>query len=376
MHMKSPSFRRSARGGFTLIELLVVIAIIAVLIALLLPAVQSAREAARRASCVNNLKQITLAIHNYESANGSFPIGVILNQDANYAYSCAQAPWGYSFFALILPQMELGTIYNSINFSFPAGGHASTGPPCTLSDCGATNRTGLITQVNSYVCPSDFPQTPYPYATSTNGYSQASYAGSAGTFDIWHWYCGCPPGVGGLSCQGSVQIAGDGVFYGNVAVRLQGITDGTSNTMAVGEFARFINDADAEFNTWSRCLWFASGQCAACSRPEGNASTVPRMNAPFLLNDESIFTGSLAPTNEVNSWLFLQSGFDGRTFGQFGFRSQHPGGANFSFCDGSVKFLKQTIDMGNPNYTPPINVGIYRQLSTRKGGEVVSSDTY
>jgi len=375
--MKSPSLRRSAQRGFTLIELLVVIAIIAVLIALLLPAVQSAREAARRASCVNNMKQIALAVHNYESANGSFPIGVILGQDQNYSYSCAgQAPWGYTFFALILPNMEQSPVYNSINFLFPPGGHAAQGFPCTLSDCGATNRTGVITQINSYVCPSDFPQTPYAITTSTNGYSQASYAGSAGTFDIWHWFCGCPPGVGGLSCQGSTQIAGDGVMYGNVPVRLQGITDGTSNTMLAGEFARFQNDPDQIFNTWSRCLWFSSA-AANSTRIEGTASTVPRMNAPFLLGDAGVFSASLAPTGETNAWLYLQNGYDWRTVGQFGFRSQHPGGANFAFCDGSVKFLKQTIDMGNPNYAPPqINTGVYRQLSTRKGGEVISADAY
>ncbi len=260
---------------------------------------------------------------------------------------------------------------SKLNSGTASGFWRSVAPP------GAVNRTGMITQINSYVCPSDFPQTPYPITTSTNGYSQCSYAGSAGTFDIWHWYCGCPPGVGGLSCQGSTQIAGDGVFFGNVSIKLQSITDGTSNTMAYGEFARFINDPDMIFNTWSRCLWFLSNAPGGNStRIEGNASTVPRMNAPFLLGDESVFTGSLSPTNEVNSWLYLQVGYDWRTVGQFGFRSQHPGGANFSFCDGSVKFLKQTIDMGNPNYTPPINIGVYRQLSTRKGGEVISADAY
>src|SRR5262249_12728405 len=133
--MKSPSSGPSAKRGFTLIELLVVIAIIAVLIALLLPAVQSAREAARRASCVNNLKQIALAVHNYESANGSFPIGVILNRDTDYGWSCSWTSFGFSLFALILPQMEQQPIYNSINFSFPAGGHAAQGMPCTLADC-------------------------------------------------------------------------------------------------------------------------------------------------------------------------------------------------------------------------------------------------
>jgi len=376
MHVKSPSLRRSALRGFTLIELLVVIAVIAVLIALLLPAVQSAREAARRASCVNNLKQITLAIHNYESANGTFPIGTIMNTDPPSTWCTWQVLGtdsiiGFSLFALILPNMEQNTVYNSVNFNLAPGGHNYLGV-----DAGAVNRTGMITQINSYVCPSDFPQTPYPITTSTNGYSQASYAGSAGTFDIWHWYCGCPPRVGGLSCQGSVQIAGDGIFFGNVPIRLQSITDGTSNTMAVGEFSKFVNDTDTIFNTWSRALWFPSPTYPGTSRPEGNASTVPRLNAPLLLGDIALETWPLNPTGEVNSWLFLQCGFDGRTFGQFGFRSQHPGGANFSFCDGSVKFIKQSIDMGNPNFTMPINIGVYRQLSTRKGGEVVSSDAY
>jgi prepilin-type processing-associated H-X9-DG protein len=100
------------------------------------------------------------------------------------------------------------------------------------------------------------------------------------------------------------------------------------------------------------------------------------MNAPFLVGDVGIYTFSLAPSGEVNSWLWMQSGQDGRTFGQFGFRSSHPGGANFLFCDGSARFIKQTIDMGNPNYTPPIGIGVYRQLSTRKAGEVISSDAY
>lgn len=366
--MKSPSFRRSAIRGFTLIELLVVIAIIAVLIALLLPAVQSAREAARRASCVNNMKQMALAIHNYESANGSFPPGAIQNNDSP-ALCGVETGFTTSFFALILPNMEQQTIFNAINFNFPAGGHSYFG-----LDAGYINRTGMISQINSYVCPSDFPQTPYPITTSTNGYGQASYAGSAGTYDIWHWYCGCPAGVGGQSCQGSVQIAGNGALYYNVPVRIQSITDGTSNTMLIGEFSRYINDPDAIFNTWSRAAWFGSS-APNSTRPEGLGSTVPRMNAPFLVGDYS-YRGSYSVDGEVDSWLWLQSGYDYRTFGQFGFRSQHPGGANFAFCDGSVKFLKQTIDMGNPNYTPPINIGVYRQLSTRKGGEVISADAY
>ena len=274
----------------------------------------------------------------------------------------------------MLGYMEQQPIYNSINFFYAPGGHIGA-PPCNVQDCGAVNHTGMITQILAYVCPDDVGQQPYPITTSTNGYSQSSYAGSAGTFDIWHWYCGCPWTPGGLSCQGSEWIAGDGAFYYNVPTSIAKITDGTSNTISVGETSRFKNDPDMIFNSWSRGLWFGSS-APGSSRPQGNASTVPRMNAPFLLGDTSIFQASLSPTNEVNAWLFLQVGYDGRTFGQFGFRSQHPGGANFAFLDGSVHFLKETIDMGNPNYTPPINIGVYRKLSTRAGGEVVSSDAY
>jgi prepilin-type N-terminal cleavage/methylation domain-containing protein/prepilin-type processing-associated H-X9-DG protein len=375
---------RNARGrgsrAFTLIELLVVIAIIAVLIALLLPAVQAAREAARRAQCVNNLKQMGIALHNYETAQGSFPMGVYLKAEYNYSFTCAATSYGFTLFAYMLPLMEQQQTYNAINFSFAAGGHAAQGYPCTLQDCGAVNRTALINQVTSYICPSDPGQQPYAYTTSTNAYAQSSYAGSAGTFDIWHWYCGCPPGPPfGGSCPdaNSSQIVSDGMFYADKSIKIPSITDGTSNTIAIGETSRFKNDPDQIFNSWSRGLWFGSA-AAGSSRPEGNASTVPRINAPFLLGDVAAYAPaySLAPTNDVNNWLYLQSGIDGRIYGQFGFHSQHPGGANFLFCDGSCKFLKETIDTGNPNYIPPIRIGVYRSLSTRAGGEVISSDAY
>ena len=174
---------RPKRQGFTLIELLVVIAIIAVLIALLLPAVQAAREAARRSQCSNNMKQIGLAIHNYESTHGCFPMGVYNYGGTNA--TCPVGSIGYTMFAFILGYMEQTADYNAINFSFPPGGHSYLG-----FDAGAINRTGMITRMSSYICPDDSDQTPYPVTTSTNGYSQSSYAGSAGTFDIWHWYCG------------------------------------------------------------------------------------------------------------------------------------------------------------------------------------------
>jgi prepilin-type N-terminal cleavage/methylation domain-containing protein/prepilin-type processing-associated H-X9-DG protein len=371
-------FSRHSRRGFTLIELLVVIAIIAVLIALLLPAVQAAREAARRAQCVNNLKQIGLGIANYESANGSFPMGtsrIYQGQvsDCPAAFSNDRA---YTMQAAILPQIEQSNIFNAINFQMPAGGHNFFG-----MDAGAINRTAMIAKINSYVCPSDSQQTPYPVTTSTNGYSQSSYAASSGTCDVWRWYCGCPAGTGG-TCQGNVFVTGDGIFNFDTVSTIASVTDGLSNTMTVGETDRFINDPDTIFNSWSRGLWFGSNYPnpsppgnGQTDRPQGMASTVARINAPFAPNDLSAYPATLNFTGDTNGWLFGGSP-DYRLLGQFGFRSQHPGGANFAFGDGSVRFLKATIDMGSPVFGAQNNIGVYRKLSTKRGGEVISSDAY
>jgi prepilin-type N-terminal cleavage/methylation domain-containing protein/prepilin-type processing-associated H-X9-DG protein len=356
--------------GFTLIELLVVIAIIAVLIALLLPAVQSAREAARRAQCTNNLKQIGLALANYESANGAYPPGSI--QTAQNPTNCNLSGFGYTLFALSLNYMEQTVTYNAINFGVPAGGHKFLGS----IDAGAINRTGLITRVNSFVCPSDFQQTPFPITTTTNGYSQSSYAGMSGTFDMWRWWCGCPatPPYGG-SCSGNVWVTSDGVFNNDLSNRVNTITDGLSNTIFVGETSRFKNDPDTWMNTWSRAGFFGSTFDSSTTRPLGLASSVPRINAPFQPDDLTNFPGTYSITGDVDSWLFVSGGPDYRQLGQYGFRSQHPGGANFLFGDGSVRFLKETIDMGSPLYNPPfVNIGVYRKLSTINKGEIIGAD--
>jgi prepilin-type N-terminal cleavage/methylation domain-containing protein/prepilin-type processing-associated H-X9-DG protein len=370
--------RRQVKSGFTLIELLVVIAIIAVLIALLLPAVQSAREAARRAQCINNMKQIGLALHNYQSAVNTFPVGSVMSTESPYL-DCGQVnykpPVGWTFFGQMLSYMEQQTAYNAINFNLaPVGGNFRG------VNAGASNWTGLIPQISTFVCPSDLQQTPFTIQQSHNAFSQCSYAGMVGTFDIWEWYCGCPVnGIGG-SCTGGPWVQSDGVFNFDTATRLQAITDGTSNTIAVGEFNRFRNDPDSVVNEWGAGLLFQSTLDSNTTRPQGLASSVARINAPFAPDNLITYPGNTAwtfPTGDVDSWCFIQNnGADYRLLGQFGFRSQHPGGANFLFCDGSVKFLKETIDMGNPNFTFPINKGVYRQLSTKNAGEVVSSDAY
>lgn len=344
---------RNRKSGFTLIELLVVIAIIAVLISLLLPAVQSAREAARRAQCTNNLKQIGLALHNYESANGAFPPGSVAQPTP--AIDCNQR--GFSLFALVLSQMEQNQVYNAINFSLASGG--------TINGVSAawSNRTALITKIGAFVCPSDLVQTPYPESVSANGYSQSSYAGVAGTKDIWRWWYGCTVGS-----SSSPWVASDGPFGYNSATKIGDFTDGTSNTVMVGETSRFLNDPDQVFNSWSRALWFGSA-LAGTTRPQGLASSVPRINAKIAVPEPPSI---LTPTDDVDAWMFNPGYAD---MGQFGFRSQHPGGAMFAFGDGSVRFIKSTIDMGSPDVTQR-RTGVFRQISTMKGGEVISADAY
>jgi prepilin-type N-terminal cleavage/methylation domain-containing protein/prepilin-type processing-associated H-X9-DG protein len=335
--------------GFTLIELLVVIAIIGVLIALLLPAVQAAREAARRAQCVNNLKQIGLALHNYHDLHGKFPIGVQYFASGDGGWYCNNQPArGHSFMTAILPQMEGGTVYNAINFSYPAGG----GPYYGVF-CGMVQSTALLTRINSYICPSEqSQQIPYQIpAQSHNPYSWSSYAGNAGTYDTIRWYYGC----GGSPIWQEV----DGVFGADQSPSIQSITDGTSNTLFVGETSRFKNDTNPIWNEWTRTLWFSTA-VAGVTRPQGIALVVPKLNANMMIPD--------APPQNINT-VFGGGLWDNNplyyNFGQFGFRSNHPGGANFLFGDGSVKFIKQTIS--------PVS---YFAIGTKATGEVVSADAY
>jgi prepilin-type N-terminal cleavage/methylation domain-containing protein/prepilin-type processing-associated H-X9-DG protein len=379
--MGRQSLRR--RRGFTLIELLVVIAIIAVLIALLLPAVQSAREAARRAQCTNNLKQLALAALNYESSNGCIPGGSYSGTLFNPPH-WSHYPENFSVFVRMMPYLEQGPMYNATNFN--------------LSSSGAQNITICGVQINSLICPSDTMNTSVTFPTSqaspsgtTPGwsfneipglfpsfapnYSQqfSSYGGNAGTFTF---------GFSNLMPPTPLQFY-NGVIYNESAIRIAAITDGTSNTMMFGEHSKghlYILDPGyaVSDNSWQSGRWYDTLVCTMYPMNLGLGNTG-------------------APLKGASYWLPAAAG------------SFHPGGANFAFSDGSVHFIKNSINSwtfntGNadsygdalPDGTAYVTVsatapytygtyylqqtgaaiGVYQALSTRAGGEVISSDSY
>jgi len=321
--------------GFTLIELLVVIAIIAVLIALLLPAVQSAREAARRIQCVNNLKQIGLALHNYHDALSILPPGYIAA--SKFIDGETDTAPGWSWASMILPQLDQAPLYSSINVSLPIQA--------------AANTTATQTILSAFLCPSDqlpaggtFPVTD-GLGNTVAPVAPSSYAASTGSdaADV----------ALGLNCDGS----GNGLFFRNSGVRIAAITDGTSQTIAILE--RAWGDTEG---TWTGAV--AGGFV---------------LRGPFNPCPGSAFATYLAPClvlahcHLLNTNADTDSGLDDPS-------SFHPTGANALFTDGSVHFLRNvTGDAGvNPDgstrYTP--SSLILQALGTRAGGEVVSSDSY
>jgi prepilin-type N-terminal cleavage/methylation domain-containing protein/prepilin-type processing-associated H-X9-DG protein len=352
-----PSRRRT---GFTLIELLVVIAIIAVLIALLLPAVQSAREAARRAQCTNNLKQLGLAVANYESAYGSYP---------SDSYSGLQ-PWQYQFpnfstFVFLTQYLEQQAIYNATNFN--------------LSNFEPDNITIAGISIASLHCPSDsWNPTVISTATPNASFVEHVKALPAGTwmqqFTSYGGNQGTFPGTWQQSFGLAEFAQYNGVIYNDSAVRISSITDGTSNTFLFGERAQSIfarNDPAFQNSdgSWNSHHWFDT-MVSTYFPP--NVSTTPAAIP--------IIAGMIASDAE----------------------SFHPGGVNWGLCDGSVRFIKNSIgswafSTGTVNFSSSINsapagvtytnfimtvtpgvtqFGVYQALSTRANGEVISSDQY
>jgi prepilin-type N-terminal cleavage/methylation domain-containing protein/prepilin-type processing-associated H-X9-DG protein len=367
--MKPRVLKQGVRPAFTLIELLVVIAIIAVLIALLLPAVQSAREAARRSQCTNNLKQIALACHNYESAQGVFPMG---NEQTNpqtdgFGVKPCNELIGWTAFAYVLPFMEQGAAYNAYNFSWP-----SLTNPATIA-LQTPNWTAGTQKIASYVCPSDGVAL---YANPSYYYipiSQCSYGENRGTYEnvIFNWVDGNGVAVQyGNTCGFG---GGTGMFQPEGSVRIADVTDGTSNTFLFGEMSRFLNEPASSWmfanvmGFWNDSAYSWAVFKGASARITGGAFTVPAPNSPPDTTG-AVFTACFT-SNLVLPPDWLQNatipGGPCNRLGQWAFRGLHPSGLNFAMTDGSVKFIKNST-----------NLMSYRALGTRNQGEVISADAY
>jgi prepilin-type N-terminal cleavage/methylation domain-containing protein/prepilin-type processing-associated H-X9-DG protein len=382
------------RRGFTLIELLVVVAIIAVLIALLLPAVQSAREAARRAQCSNNLKQLGLALHNYLTQQGTFP-PLVQNGSFNVwgntfgTNGLYYDPWPLDWTASILGQMDQTVLYNQLNFSMSSGwaGYTSVG-------WDPQNTSVLATQVASLLCPSEDMKNP----TIGPGTRKNYVANIGGPADFMAWsgmfvpLKDNPP----FDYSGVYSNGNSGTTFG-----IESVTDGSSNTAMLsetlmgsgpaspvalsattrpstyqfeipgliaywdqgpqgGQTAQFFLQAcrglvgstlskgtntPANGNIWlasnaqSCLMWDSYNHFMTPNSP--SCSRIPPLNYPYYTTGYGVFYDAMPPS------------------------SNHPGGINIAFADGSVRFLKNNI-----------NNQVWWNLGTRNGAESISSSSY
>jgi len=338
------------RRAFTLIELLVVIAIIAVLIALLLPAVQAAREAARRAQCTNNLKQMGLGLHNYHSSTNAFPPAKIFSGGCTSNSNGGQGlVLNTTGFTLLLSYMEQTQLYNAYNFSQASSdaAWATSGPAPmnnTLLGDASANTTVVGSVVSIFSCPSDDAPalvnsnpTTKTDAYSRNNARRSNYGMVSGHYTDYD----CPGSAG----SGFFAANRQGLFNNDISVGVQEIRDGTSNTFAIGE------EKQAHTSSSYGPYWGAGCHTSThlyILNPLVNASAyqfTPNYPYPFASGANPAYTNG--------------------TQYAWGAGSRHPGGVNMLFADGSVKFIKDTI-----------NVTTWSNLSTIKNGEVVGSDTY
>jgi prepilin-type N-terminal cleavage/methylation domain-containing protein/prepilin-type processing-associated H-X9-DG protein len=305
--------------GFTLVELLVVLAIVGLLVALLLPAVQAAREGARRAQCLNNLRQIGLALHNYHVGQNIFPPGYVSDVKAGPEMGNGWA-WGTQ----LLHSLEQQTLYSAVNFSLQ------------ITDKGS--QTARTTMLSVYLCPSSIGGGPASFnfprlaPNLPADLAPGQYVASAGQREV-----------------GILLGKNNGVFDRNSAIGLLDIRDGTGTTLMIGERSRNVADA-----TWVGVIPIGVvAEARFCSNPGWAVQVCGAASGMVLAHTDP---DPSQPTISVPN----SKGADAESFW-----SQHPGGCNFLFCDGSVRFVKQTID---PK--------VFSSLATRAGGEPVGGDSY
>ncbi len=368
--------RKRYRRGFTLIELLVVIAIIAVLIGLLLPAVQAAREAARRAQCINNLKQIALSIHNYHDQNNAVPPLVDNGGPSMWGPPLVDA-WPLNWSSATLPQLEGMPMYNALNFSWGSIGS----PP---------NATVMNSQVASLICPSDGITTPSQGRTTRNYHANI---GGPASISAWNGALVAMTKDGnGDNGIGTLQNGNCGTFG------FASFTDGTSNTVMFSEklvgsgpkppqVTRNHPSAKRGYG-WNVALAVPSDQgitgfatalsfVGACKSVPGNVAPkgtgLPPGNGLYWIggNPGSCLIwcayNHFMPPNGVQCIASNDGNTEawGSVMDAIPPSSNHPGGVNCAMTDGSVKFIKDTI-----------NLQTWWALGSRNGGEIISADAY
>ncbi len=331
------------KRGFTLIELLVVIAIIATLVAILLPAVQQAREAARRSSCKNNLKQLGLGLHNYHDTYNVFPPGFIVQAqqggantmppgfDINIGISHSDGSgrvdsyWAWG--AMILPQIEQGALYDTLRVGSVMLSDALTNPNTLLQ---AQQKIAIFS------CPSDQVEEGNAAGylmhdntgTDVTGTQTASYVGNNGSGIMWVPAGKVPWVPGGAAPAHKANDVGDtcnGMFRADASFRMAEFTDGLSNTIAVGERARFIRSPTAGL---ANC---GGANVLGISASGGNAG---------FRGDDTLNWGAASQVLANGRWFFNS---DANFSCGRGFSSLHQGGAQFLMGDGAVRFVSENI---------------------------------